>query len=38
MIPGVERVSEIPDAMLFYPDERAGELVPLLRSFWELHG
>ena len=38
MIPGVEQVTEIPDAMLFFPDERADELVPLLRSFWELHG
>jgi pimeloyl-ACP methyl ester carboxylesterase len=38
MIPGVERAVEIPDAMLFFPDERAGELIPLLRNFWELHG
>jgi pimeloyl-ACP methyl ester carboxylesterase len=38
MIPGVERVSEIADAMLFVPDERADELIPLLRSFWESHG
>jgi pimeloyl-ACP methyl ester carboxylesterase len=38
MIPGVERVSEIEGAMLFYPDERADELIPLLRSFWESHG
>jgi pimeloyl-ACP methyl ester carboxylesterase len=38
MIPGVERVAEIAGAMLFFPDERADELIPLLRSFWELHG
>jgi pimeloyl-ACP methyl ester carboxylesterase len=34
MIPGVERVTEIADAMLFFPGERSDELVPLLRSFW----
>jgi pimeloyl-ACP methyl ester carboxylesterase len=38
MIPGVERVVEIADGMLFFPDERADEFVPLLRSFWEAHG
>ncbi|HVA09730.1 MAG TPA: alpha/beta hydrolase [Acidimicrobiales bacterium] len=38
MIPGVERVTEIPGAMLFYPDERAPDLVPHLRTFWERHG
>jgi pimeloyl-ACP methyl ester carboxylesterase len=27
-VPGVERVVKIPDAKLFYPDERADELVP----------
>jgi pimeloyl-ACP methyl ester carboxylesterase len=37
MIPGVERVILVPDAMLFWPDERAGDLVPLLRDFWESH-
>lgn len=37
MIPGVERVVAIDGAMLFWPDERSDELVPLLRSFWELH-
>jgi hypothetical protein len=37
MIPGVERVTLIPDAMLFWPDERAADLVPLLRDFWEAH-
>jgi pimeloyl-ACP methyl ester carboxylesterase len=38
MIPSVERVTEIDGAMLFFPDERAEELVPLLRGFWDLHG
>ncbi len=37
MIPGVERVTLVPDAMLFWPDERAADLVPLLRGFWEAH-
>ena len=37
MIPGVERVILVPDAMLFWPDERAADLVPLLRDFWESH-
>ena len=37
-IPGVERVTLVPDAMLFWPDERAADLVPLLREFWEAHG
>jgi pimeloyl-ACP methyl ester carboxylesterase len=37
MIPGVERVTLVPDAMLFWPDERAADLVPLLREFWEAH-
>jgi pimeloyl-ACP methyl ester carboxylesterase len=37
MIPGVERVTLIPDAMLFWPDERAADLVPLLRDFWRAH-
>src|SRR5271165_1640581 len=35
MIPGTERVTLVPDAMLFWPDERAADLVPLLRDFWE---
>ena len=38
MIPGVQRVVLVPDAMLFWPDERAAELVPLLREFWRAHG
>ncbi len=37
MIPGVERVILVPDAMLFWPDERAADLVPLLRDFWASH-
>ena len=37
MIPGVERVTLVPDAMLFWPDERAADLVPLLRDFWQAH-
>jgi pimeloyl-ACP methyl ester carboxylesterase len=38
MIPGVEQVTLVPDAMLFWPDERASDLVPLLREFWAGHG
>jgi pimeloyl-ACP methyl ester carboxylesterase len=37
MIPGVERVVLVPGAMLFWPDERASDLVPLLRDFWAAH-
>jgi hypothetical protein len=37
MIPGVERVVLVPGAMLFWPDERAADLVPLLRDFWAAH-
>ena len=37
MIPGVERVILVPDAMLLWPDERSADLVPLLRDFWESH-
>lgn len=37
MIPGVERVILISDAPMLWPDERAGELVPLLRDFWVSH-
>jgi pimeloyl-ACP methyl ester carboxylesterase len=36
-VPGVERVVEIPGAKLFYPDERADELVPLLRAHLAAH-
>ena len=35
LIPSVERVTLIPDAMLFWVDERAADLVPLLRDFWQ---
>jgi pimeloyl-ACP methyl ester carboxylesterase len=38
MIPGVRRVTLIEGAMLFFPDERADELIPLLRDFWWEHG
>jgi pimeloyl-ACP methyl ester carboxylesterase len=38
MIPGVERVTLVPDAMLFWPDERSSDLVPLLRELWAAHG
>jgi pimeloyl-ACP methyl ester carboxylesterase len=37
MIPGTEKVVLVPDAMLFWPDERAAELVALLRDFWDAH-
>ena len=37
MIPGTEKVVLVPDAMLFWPDERAAELVVLLRDFWDAH-
>lgn len=37
MIAGVERVTLVPDAMLFWPDERSADLVPLLRDFWVAH-
>ncbi|NUR92250.1 MAG: alpha/beta hydrolase [Nonomuraea sp.] len=33
-IPGVREVVEIEGGRLFFPDERAGELVPVLRRFW----
>ncbi|PZG19162.1 alpha/beta fold hydrolase [Nonomuraea aridisoli] len=34
-IPGVRRVVEIEGGRLFFPEERAGELVAHLRAFWE---
>ncbi|MBN6056347.1 alpha/beta hydrolase, partial [Nonomuraea sp. RK-328] len=34
-IPGVRKVVEIEGARLFFPEERAAELVPHLRAFWE---
>ncbi|HTJ38478.1 MAG TPA: alpha/beta hydrolase [Dactylosporangium sp.] len=36
-IPGAELV-ELPGARLFFPDERADELVPLLRKLWTARG
>ncbi|MGN9838635.1 alpha/beta fold hydrolase [Nonomuraea sp. H19] len=33
-IPGVREIVEIAGGRLFFPDERAGELVPHLRRFW----
>ncbi|WP_219470874.1 alpha/beta fold hydrolase [Nonomuraea rhizosphaerae] len=33
-IPGVKEVVEIEGGKLFFPDERAGDLVPHLRRFW----
>jgi pimeloyl-ACP methyl ester carboxylesterase len=35
-IPGVTEVVEVEGARLFFPDERAGELVPHLRRHWAL--
>jgi pimeloyl-ACP methyl ester carboxylesterase len=37
LIPSTERVTFVPDAMLFWPDERAADLVALLRDFWAAH-
>ncbi len=37
LIPSTERVTLVPDAMLFWPDERAADLVALLRDFWAAH-
>ena len=36
-IPGVTEVVELDGAKLFFPDERADELVPLLRKHWAAH-
>ncbi|NRQ36341.1 alpha/beta hydrolase [Nonomuraea sp. NN258] len=33
-LPGVREIVEIDGGRLFFPDERAGELVPHLRRFW----
>nr|WP_201784728.1 alpha/beta hydrolase [Nonomuraea pusilla] len=33
-IPGAREVVEIPGGRLFFPEERAAELVPCLRRFW----
>lgn len=35
LIPGTRQVVELTDAMLFFPDERADELLPLLVRHWE---
>jgi pimeloyl-ACP methyl ester carboxylesterase len=37
LIPATERVTLVPDAMLFWPDERAADLVGLLRDFWQAY-
>lgn len=37
-IPGVRKVVEIEGGRLFFPEERAAELVPHLRAFWESEG
>ena len=37
-IPGVSGVVEIDGGRLFFPDERAEELVPYLRRHWSAHG
>jgi pimeloyl-ACP methyl ester carboxylesterase len=34
-IPGVSEIVEIEGAKLFFPDERAADLVPHLRRFWD---
>ena len=36
-IPGAEEVVEIPGGKLFFPDERASELIPHLRRHWTAH-
>jgi pimeloyl-ACP methyl ester carboxylesterase len=36
-IPGVTEVVEIPGARLFFPDERAADLIPHLRRHWAAH-
>jgi pimeloyl-ACP methyl ester carboxylesterase len=37
LLPSTERVTLVSEAMLFWPDERAADLVPLLRDFWAAH-
>jgi pimeloyl-ACP methyl ester carboxylesterase len=37
LLPSTERVTLVSDAMLFWPDERAADLAPLLRDFWATH-
>ena len=36
-IPSVTEVVEIPGARLFFPDERAADLIPYLRRHWTAH-
>lgn len=38
LIPGATHVTEIPGGRLFFPDERATELVEALNSHWRQHG
>ena len=38
LIPGATGVTEIPGGRLFYPDERAPELVQALKAHWVAHG
>ena len=35
LIPGAAPVVEVPGAKLFWPDERAGDLVPHLLRHWD---
>lgn len=35
LLPGTKRVVELEGAKLFFPDERASELAPELRRFWD---
>jgi pimeloyl-ACP methyl ester carboxylesterase len=37
LLPATERVVLVREAMLFWPDERAADLGPLLRDFWKRH-
>jgi pimeloyl-ACP methyl ester carboxylesterase len=37
ILPSTQRVTLVSDAMLFWPYERAADLVPLLRDFWAAH-
>ncbi len=38
LIPGATHVTEIPGGRLFFPDERASELVAALNAHWARHG
>ena len=37
-LPNATGLLEVPGARLFFPDERAAELVPHLRAHWIRHG